>query len=119
MTLRPLTCPNCGGTVDRDRLICEYCGTQFDRNCGEIGILKIEQARSDVRYLGITTKVDRELLYLKSDIVMKEVKRQTAEQLADKLLEGDLIEFSTHLDFEHCQEVVQARLRVLDPHYRF
>lgn len=117
MTLKPMNCPNCGGTVDRARMICEYCGTKFENTNQQV--LRIEQVRNDVRILGMTTRVDRELLHLDSGIVMKEVKRQTAEQLADKLLEGDLIEFSTHLDFEHCQEVVQARLRVLDPHYRF
>lgn len=117
MTLQPLNCPNCGGTVDRERMICEYCGTKFENTNQQV--LRIEQVRNDVRILGMATNVGRELLHFEPDVVMREVKKQTAEQLADKLLEGDLIEFSTHLDFEHCQEVIQARLRVLDPHYRF
>ena len=29
MDLKPLTCPNCGGSIDRTRLNCEYCGTKF------------------------------------------------------------------------------------------
>lgn len=27
--LNPYICPQCGGQVNRERMICEYCGTNF------------------------------------------------------------------------------------------
>ena len=24
-----LKCPNCGGNINRERMVCEYCGTQL------------------------------------------------------------------------------------------
>ncbi len=29
MRLQALGCKNCGGTIDKDTMICEYCGTRY------------------------------------------------------------------------------------------
>lgn len=30
--IEALKCPNCGGNIDRSRMICPYCGTQFKKD---------------------------------------------------------------------------------------
>ena len=119
MTIQPLICPNCGGTVDRDRLICKYCGTQFDRNCGEIGILKIEHVEPNTRVLRATVRATREQLMIAPESVESYAKSEIAKEMAQQLLEGNTIEMVSEMDWKTCEQVISARLRVLDPHYRF
>ena len=119
MTLRPLTCPNCGGRVNRDRLICEFCGTEFNKNCGEIGILKIEHVDPNTRVLRAEARAAREQLMIAPESVESFAKYEIAKQMAQKLLEGNMIEMTSEMDWKTCEQEISARLRVLDPHYRF
>ena len=119
MTLEPLTCPNCGGTVDRDRLICEFCGTKFDRNCGEIGILKIEHVEPNTRVLKTEARISREQLMIAPESVESYAKSEIAKEMARQLLEGNIIEMISEMDWKSCEQVISARLRVLDPRFRF
>lgn len=32
--LKPIICPQCGGTISRASMTCEYCGTTFSANGG-------------------------------------------------------------------------------------
>ena len=119
MTLKPLTCPNCGGRVNEARCVCEYCGTQFKSDEPDIGVFRVEHFTLPTRVLGMESRIDNEYTALDSDLAIKYAKREIAEQLADKLLQGELIEFRSEMDMLHCQQIISARLRVLDPHYRF
>lgn len=119
MTLKPIVCPNCGGSVNVSRLICEFCGTKFkDADC-DTGIIRFETYTSPTRVLGAETIVSNEFVAIDPDNVMNHVKRNIAERLADRLLQGELIEFRSEMDFKHCQQIISARLRVLEPNYRF
>ena len=119
MTLEPLTCPNCGGAVNRGRLICEFCGTQFNKNCGEIGILKIEHVDPNTRVLRTKVQISREQLMITPESVESYAKSEIAKDMARQLLEGNMIEMVSEMDWKTCGQVISARLRVLDPHFRY
>ena len=119
MALQPFTCPNCGGRVNRDRLICEYCGTQFDRNRGEIGILKIEHVDPNTRVLRAEVRATKEQLMIAPESVESYAKSEIAKEMARQLLEGNMIEMVSKMDWKTCEQVISARLRVLDPHFRY
>lgn len=120
MELKPLTCPNCGGAVNRERMICEYCGTKFKIEGNEIGVIRFEHVTSPARNLCVETRIPKELIAVgEADHVIGYAKRQIAEQLVDRMLQGEMIEFRSEMDWKYCQQIISARLRVLDPHYRF
>ena len=119
MTLKPLNCPNCGGGVNRERMICEYCGTKFDNGNADLGVLRVEHFSSPTRVLAIESHIPNELHAIAPDQVIPYAKREIAEKLVDNLLKGEMIEFRSEMDWKHCQQIISARLRVLDPHYRF
>ena len=119
MALEPLTCPNCGGRVNEARCVCEYCGTQFKSDEPDFGVFRIEHFTSPTRVLNMESRIANEYVAHDPDMTIKYAKREIAERLADKLLQGELIEFRSEMDMLHCQQIISARLRVLDPHYRF
>lgn len=120
MTLKPVNCPNCGSNrVDTARCVCEFCGTKFKIADPELGILRVEHYTAPTRVLGIETRIPNEMHEYAPEQIIPYAKREIAERLADKLLQGELIEFISEMDWEHCQQVISARLRVLEPHYRF
>ena len=119
MKLEPLTCPNCGGRVNEARCVCEYCGTNFKSDEPDIGVFRIEHFNSPTRILNMESHIPNEYVAHDPDMTIKYAKREIAERLADKLLQGELIEFRSEMDMLHCQQIISARLRVLDPHYRF
>ena len=117
MELKPMTCPNCGGTIDRTRLICEYCGTKFKSDSNE-QILRLETYSCPTRTFQVQTMIPNE--YLNPDNVseMSEYAiNNITRQLADSL--KDMLELRREHDFRFNQEVITARIRVVDPNYRF
>lgn len=120
MKLKPMNCPNCGSnSVDVENRICTYCGTKFKSADEDVGVIRIEQFTSPTRVLCMESHISNEFVESAPDHVIPYAKREIAERLADKLLQGDLVEFRSEMDMTRCQQIISARLRVLDPRYRF
>ena len=118
MTIQPLTCPNCGGSVNRSRMICEYCGTQF--KCDEnTQVLRIESYTHPTRVFSAEAIIPEEMHALAPEAVIPYAKNELAEKMVNALLQGNMIEFRSEMDWKRCQQIISARLRVLDPNYRF
>ena len=117
--IKPFTCPNCGAAVNTSRLICEYCGTTFkEENQGSIKLpeLRLVVARPGIQTLGISHSLS--LYDVKAfPEAVNYVKEQMVLKLAEKLM--DLVEIEERDDFDQLRKVYKARLRVLDPSYRF
>lgn len=120
MTLQPLNCPNCGGKVNREKMVCEYCGTSFKiEGNNELRTLRIEHFTSPTRVISTQLRVSREQVTYAPKSVEGYAKREIAERMAQKLLEGNMIEMTSEMDWASCEQVISARLRVLDPRFRF
>lgn len=120
MTLQPLTCPNCGGRLNREKMLCEYCGTAFKtKGNDELRTLRIESYTSPTRVFSTQLRVSREQVMYAPESVEGYAKREIAERMAQKLLEGNMIEMRSEMDWASCEQVISARLRVLDPNFRF
>lgn len=120
MSIKPLTCPQCGGTINRERMICEYCGTKFQiEDNGFSSVLRVETYSSPTTTLQVRTEIPNELVMRAGEEVVDMAKNEIANRLAEKLLAGELIEFRSKQDWRRCQQIISARLRVLHPTYRF
>ena len=119
MKLELLNCPNCGGAVNRGRMICEYCGTTFKNLDSDVGVLRVEHYTSPTRVFAVETHIPNEIHAVAPEQVIPYAKKEIAEQLVDRLLQGNMIEFRSEMDWKQCQQIISVRLRVLDPHYRF
>ena len=115
-------CPNCGAPINTARRICEYCGTTFkldDLLASPLEPVKIVVQRPGVKVLGAIMQMNKfEISMLKE---AGDLDRYTRERLAhimaEKLMENMSIEYhnNDHLNSVECM----ARLRVLDPDFKF
>lgn len=115
---KPMICPNCGGTINSDRGVCEYCGTHFDT-----GIMQIELSSYPARtsILGANQRISQELLRtmrrLHPDTWTVDIMKTLSHQMAEKLI--PFIEMDIRNEPETMSAMISGRLRVLPPDYRF
>ena len=115
--MEQLKCPNCGGNVDRERMICPYCGTQFKRDY-ESNVLRIETYNPKVETLTGKIILDERFV---DTVGLEEASNVAVRELAKKLADAiaPFMEIQTQNDYQHLGVAVYARARILRPDYRF
>lgn len=112
--MKPYICPQCGGTVDRVRLICEYCGTQFKE---DNNVIRVVAYRPGVHVLSSSVVIPKEYIVREPE----EMAKYAIEEMAKKFASG-IAQFmdvgTTEEPFEQ-NVVFRSRLRVLDGAERF
>lgn len=116
--LKPLICPNCGGRIDAAMMRCEYCGTQFKHDEGTV--LRIEAVRPGVRTLRANIRIPEyysSFYRIDDDILRNIVGDEMSHQLAKALV--PMLDLKVGHDLKMMELVVDGRVRVLEPGYRF
>lgn len=120
MTLKPYKCPNCGATVNTERMICEYCGTKFkaERDPFDLGTVKLIAVTPGIKTLGCRMMMSK---YEMDNIPKEWAEHLIRRQLADKITEAIMKEIEIQQDFDI--DIMKYRftttLRVVDPSFRF
>lgn len=116
--LKPYICPQCGGRVDRARLICESCGTMFRFEDDALDLLKVVAYRPGVHVLMNQRMVSDDMLFSvgaekASEIALKQMAAEMGQLIAPfmdiKMERNDMLRTTK----------ATSRIRVLDPTYRF
>lgn len=115
--VKPLKCPNCGGNINRSKMICEYCGTQFKRDVDQ-NVLRIETFNPKMEVLKGSVMLSEDEVY---HIGADESARMATEILASKLAQAiaPFMEIRYERDPRTLQYRVDGRVRILRPDYRF
>lgn len=119
MKLTPMTCPNCAGKINRATMTCEYCGTQFESlNANNDVVMVVEHQSSPVRILRAQTTIPIELMRgmakdSVADMAMDDIRRQLAKALEEHMT----IEMT--YDIKTMRQIITAKVRVLEPDFRF
>lgn len=119
MKLTPMTCTNCAGTINRATMTCEYCGTQFESlYANDERVMVVEHQSSPVKILKTQTTIPIELMRgmakdSVADMAMDDIRRQLAKALEDCMT----IELT--YDIKTMRQVITAKVRVLEPDFRF
>ena len=114
---KALKCPNCGGNVNRERMVCEYCGTQFKRD-PDPNVIHVCSWNPKMEVIGGKVILD-DLAFGTAGLV--ETSKIAIEMLAKKLAEGLIpyMEIQQTHDPRRMQMEYNARVRVLRPDHRF
>jgi len=112
--LKPYICPQCGGKVNRATLVCEMCGTQFREDAP----YKLIIERPGVRVLGISRVIDNEMMrhgdpQELSEYVLREIARDFTSCIMP------FLDVRSEQDQYKDQTILSARLRVVEPTFRF
>lgn len=112
--MKAYICPQCGGYINRAKMICEYCGTQFREEINEI---KIVAYHPGVHTLGAEVVIPTE--YIRHD--PEEMRKFVIHEMARKYAE----ELTPFIDVEmydrtiRDETIFRSRLRVVGTNYRF
>ena len=104
-------CSCCGGNINRATMTCEYCGTKYKEEYGNV--FRIETFQNPVRTLASKTTVDTRLLYDNpkeySEFAIKQLARSFAECIAPYM------DVQCMHDPERCITTLEARIKVVEP----
>lgn len=119
MKIEPLICKNCAGIINRKSMICEYCGTHYKLEHEELMPLMIEHYSSPVRVFNVKHAVSHELMHsgISPDVIADHVMMNMRDQLAKAI--SDCMEMETHFEPKTMQQIFTARIRILEPDFRF
>lgn len=114
-----LQCTNCGGNINPSTYVCEYCGTKYMRPKWSVPaepLIIVE--RQGVHTLDAKVRVD-------SDMISMIGKEDTSKICMERLVNCIAREITPFMevyiedDVNRMDQVVSARLRVVEPSYRF
>ena len=117
MNLTPLVCNSCGGSIDRNSMICEFCGIRYKLDSDMLPVI-VERFEPNVKTICSSVKLDREMIMHigakeASEIALKEMSRKLAEVIAP------FISVRTEYNAPYHQQIFEGRIRLIQQDYRF
>ena len=104
-------CSCCGGNINRATMTCEYCGTQYKNEYGNV--LRVETFQNPVRTLGCKRMLDRQVLMNNPQEYSEYAIRSLAGQFAEAIAPYMYLESS--LDYKTGQIILDAKIKVVEP----
>lgn len=116
MKIKPMICTQCGAPINRERMICEYCGTRYEKKNNDM--LRIETYPVLPAILNGSVSYPKEVaLTVDPGELSKMVCGQLAMKIADEL--AKYIDYAVQEDPISDHVIVRGRVRVLPPGYKF
>lgn len=113
----PYICPQCGGRINRARMICEYCGTEFREENEPKHVIRIETHNPHVHALMANTIMCRDDVMDSPKEASEYAIRCMAEKFATSIVQ--FMQIESEFNPSDDSVLFRARLRVLDSDYRF
>lgn len=114
--MKKMKCECCGGTINTATYKCEYCGTQYEglsQDC-----IRIVSHTPGCRVLSSNMAIDGMMLH---EFGEKEAAEMAIDRLARNIAESLVPYMDIETEYDPCfrQQIIKARVRVIEPDYRF
>jgi hypothetical protein len=111
--MKKLICECCGGIIDPVKMVCEYCGTHYQRDVND-QVIRIETFQNPVITLTANRIIDRDVLYTlgpkkASELVLESM----AKELANSLI--PFMRVDSDFDPLYCEHKVRSTIKVIQP----
>lgn len=120
MKIKPMICMQCGAPINRERMICEYCGTRYERTedlARPLRIIYSPEVRPQILQSQVAID-NQEINYISdADEIARLVHSRITTQLAEAL--EPYVEYTVQEDPAYRRQVIRGRVRVMPPDYRF
>lgn len=116
--MEQLKCPNCGGNINRSRMICEYCGTQFKED--KDNILHFVRCEHRIDVLGSRISIPASFFH-NYEFNSKEAAEYVTNYFASEFAKSmrPYLDMNTSFDMDELAYVVNAQVRVVRPGVEF
>ena len=112
--LKALTCKNCGATINRATMKCEYCDTQYQRTYEGAEITFVSE-RAGVHSIRAMVAVDELMVGKNPEAATEFAVRKLRNSIADGLLE--YMRCETEVDPIRFCRIIRGEVRVVDPSF--
>ena len=114
--MEEMKCKNCGATINPHTMKCEYCGTQYKRDCDNVLRIETFQNPCKVYKSQICIPIEH-IKYMGEEesakIAVKQLSRNLAEAIAPNM------EMVSEYDPIDMQQKITVMVRIIEPKYRF
>ena len=115
--VKQFKCQNCGAPINRARMVCEYCGTQYERKYGD-NTVRFVVDRPGVHRIAAAVRVNEEdLRRMPPEATEKYIMDRMRKNIADGLL--GYLEMAVEEDPMSFSRIFRGDVRVLDPSWRY
>lgn len=114
--MKALTCTQCGGTINKEKMRCEYCGTKYTAEW-ELPHPVIRMEPAGVQVLRTKTVIDRKMMHRDAAAVGRLVMEDMARQIAQIIM--PMVEIIQRDDQAYRWTEIEGRVRVLEKEFRF
>lgn len=104
-------CSCCGGNINRATMTCEYCGTQYKEEYGNV--IRIETFTNPVRTLASKTALDDFALKMNPKEYSEYAIKKLAVEFAECLV--PFMDIHSSIDSNRGQTILDARIKVVEP----
>ena len=110
--LKPLTCGQCGGAIDRRTMRCPYCGTDYQKEYKET-VIRFEPVQACVHKIYAAAEIPDELTLHSPEAAQRFAMDKLRQGIAKGLL--DYLKLETQYDpLRRCQ-IIRGQVKVVDP----
>ena len=115
--MKAMICSQCGGSINRVTMRCEYCGTRYFEAGGELRVMHYQGQRPEVLHVDVELRT--ELLASIRDA--HDVSRLAYSEITRRLAEAlePYVEYEIRENPFLCTHQVRGRVRVLPPAFKF
>lgn len=114
--MKNLTCTQCGGQIDRDRMTCPYCGTKYKLEYDD-HVIRVETFQNPVKIYKSTIEIPEYEISRAPEEMSKYVIDCLAHNLADAFKEN--MEIETVYNPSEMVQKISARVRIIEPKHLF
>lgn len=114
-----LQCVNCGGHINPETYVCEYCGTRYQKPVGSTPLMStVILEHPKVQTIAAKMAVDRNMVRClgeerAAEYCVEEMAQEIAKQLAP------FMAIDTDYDPRMNVRIVRGRIRIVEPSFRF
>lgn len=106
------TCECCGGHINRQTMVCEYCGTRYKKENNEI--IRIETFTNPVRTFTAKFAIDHNIIIdygpeQASEIAIKELANELSKCIAP------MMSVYSEFDIDHYRHIIAGQIKIVEP----
>ena len=117
--MQKLVCECCGGAINPNSLVCEYCGTRYKEDRSFNGEIRyIQTCPTSIVPLGYRMEVTEDVMsHIPPDKLAEYSMREMTRKLAEALV--PYVKIETERDIYTQRQIIRGTVRVVEPDFRF